>query len=67
MKEKMITKGLLGILDDQSQYVTQFDEEVSEFILLMTDKGPERLAFAEVKKRYLWLIKKASVSFGVSN
>lgn len=36
----MITKGLLGILDDQSQYVTQFDEEVSEFILLMTDKGP---------------------------
>lgn len=42
----MITKGLLGILDDQSQYVTQFDEEVSEFILLMTDKGPEQLAFA---------------------
>ncbi len=38
--------GLLGILDDESQYVSQFDEEVSEFILLMTEKEEERLSFA---------------------
>lgn len=67
MKEKMITIGLLGILDDESQYVSQFDEEVSEFILLMTEKEQERLSFAEVKRRYLWLIRKASFSFGVKN
>jgi hypothetical protein len=67
MKEKMITKGLLGILDDESQYISQFDEEVSEFISLMTEKELGRLSFVEVKKKYLWLIRKASFSFGVHN
>lgn len=59
----MITKGLMGILDDQSRYVPQFDEEISELILLMTAKAEERLCFAEVKRRYLCLIRKASYSY----
>jgi hypothetical protein len=29
LKEGMVTRGLIGILDDQSRYVPQFEEEVS--------------------------------------
>jgi hypothetical protein len=46
LKEGMITRGLMGILDDQSRYIPHFDEEISELILLMTAPKEERLCFA---------------------